>query len=193
MYPVLVVALIGAVIVLERTMTIVLRSRVSGQAFIDRVVQLVSAEKLDEAVRLCARSKSLLPDVGLLILRSGAREDADLAAVAAAALQTATPRVTRRLRYLPALAWAAVLLGALGAAHGARLMLIDMVDPTLAHARLASGFTVLGFGLGVAALFVVAHAWLASQSERLLEQANELSSRLVNALAERADVRLGHR
>src|SRR5258706_6235139 len=103
MYPVLIVALFGVAIAVERTIVIVLRSRVSGRVFIDRLVQLASAEKLEEAIRLCPRSKSVLPDIGLLILRSRAHDDddADLDPVPAAALKAVIPRRTQRLRYLP--------------------------------------------------------------------------------------------
>jgi hypothetical protein len=40
---------------------------------------------------------------------------------------------------------------------------------------------------------VLAHAYLASQAEAIVEQMDELSVRLINALIDRPDVRLGHR
>jgi hypothetical protein len=39
----------------------------------------------------------------------------------------------------------------------------------------------------------IAHAYLVSQSEQIIEQVDEFSVRLVNALIDRPDVRLGHR
>jgi hypothetical protein len=44
-----------------------------------------------------------------------------------------------------------------------------------------------------AAGLLLAHAYLASQAESIVEQMDELSARLINALIDRPDVRLGHR
>ena len=49
------------------------------------------------------------------------------------------------------------------------------------------------FGVLVAAALVLLHVYLASQAESIVEQMDELSVRLINALIDRPDVRLGHR
>jgi MFS family permease len=54
-----------------------------------------------------------------------------------------------------------------------------------------AGFALLG--LGVAAALVLAYAYLGAQAESIAEQMDELSVRLINALIDRPDVRLGHR
>ena len=45
----------------------------------------------------------------------------------------------------------------------------------------------------VAAPLWLVHAYLLSLSESIIEQIHEFSARLINALSERPDVRLGHR
>ena len=67
---ILAVAVIGLAVFIERFYTIVIKSKINGRAFIDRVVQLVRAGKIDDAIKLCAQSTAALPDMGLLILRS---------------------------------------------------------------------------------------------------------------------------
>jgi len=42
-------------------------------------------------------------------------------------------------------------------------------------------------------VLVIGRAYLVSQAEALTEQLHEFSARLVNALLDRPDVRLGHR
>jgi biopolymer transport protein ExbB/TolQ len=64
-------------------------------------------------------------------------------------------------------------------------------------AQLTAGFadalTPIGFGLAIAIVLTLGRAYLLSQSEAITEQIHELSARLINALIDRPDVRLGHR
>src|SRR5918999_5724774 len=118
MYFILATAVAGLAIFLERFYTIVIRSKINGRAFIERVIQLVRAGKIEDAIKLCAQSHAVLPDMGLLILRSRSRDEADLQNVADAAALAVLPRLTRRLHYLPMLANVATLLGLLGTILG---------------------------------------------------------------------------
>src|SRR5688572_20814082 len=104
MHFILAVGIIGLAVFLDRLFTIVIRSKINGRAFIERVIQLVRAGKIDEAIKLCTQSTAVLPDMGLLILRSRSRDEADLQNVADAAALSVLPRLTRRLHYLPMLA-----------------------------------------------------------------------------------------
>jgi biopolymer transport protein ExbB/TolQ len=62
---------------------------------------------------------------------------------------------------------------------------------------LASGIAYalrpLGVGLLTAIPFVAGHAYLVSESKKLAGQLDEFSVRLISALIDRPDVRLGHR
>ncbi|MDQ6635200.1 MAG: MotA/TolQ/ExbB proton channel family protein [Gemmatimonadota bacterium] len=196
---ILLTAIIGLAIFMERLYTIVIRSKINGRAFIERVIQLVRAGKVDDAIKLCTQSKAVLPDMGLLILRSRSRDEADLQNVADAAALSVLPRLTRRLHYLPMLANVATLLGLLGTIFGLRgaFAAVSAVSAAERSARLAAGIAVAlnatGFGLLTAVPLSVAHAYLVSQAETIIEQVDEFSVRLINALIDRPDVRLGHR
>ena len=196
---ILVVAVVGLAVFIERFYTIVIKSKINGRAFIDRVVQLVRAGKIDDAIKLCAQSKAALPDMGLLILRSRTRDEGDLQNVADAASLSVIPRLTRRLQYLPMLANVSTLLGLLGTIFGLRhaFAAVSSASATERSSQLAAGIAVAlnatGFGLMVAVPLSVAHAYLVSQAETIIEQVDEFSVRLINALVDRPDVRLGHR
>jgi hypothetical protein len=71
--------------------------------------------------------------------------------------------------------------------------------PSFAHDA-AAGFDVLRsglvptiFALGTAAVLTLGRTYLVSQSESISEDTREFSARLINALLDRPDVRLGHR
>jgi biopolymer transport protein ExbB/TolQ len=199
MHWILLTGIIGLAIFIERLYFIVIKSKVNGRAFIERVIQLVRAGKTEDAIRLCAQSKAALPDMGLLILRSRTRDEADLQNVADAAALSVIPRITRRLQYLPMLANVATLIGLFGTIYGLREAFASVAEASAAQRaeRLAAGIAVAlnatGFGLLVAIPLTVAHSYLVSQAEKIVEEVDEFSVRLINALIDRPDVRLGHR
>jgi biopolymer transport protein ExbB len=191
------VAVAGLAILIERLYVIVFRSKNNGRVFIERVIQLVRVGRIDEAIKVCAGSKAALPDIGLLILRSRSQDESDLQNVAAAALLFVVPKLTRRLQYLRSLAVAAILLGVLGTARGIHDALIGAGaiaargEQTLAN--LGASLTPTMFGLTVSIVLTIGGGYLVSQSERITEEIREFSARLINALIDRPDVRLGHR
>ena len=199
MYFILIIGLVGLAVFLERLYVIVVKSKITGRAFIERVIQRVRAGKAEDAIKLCAQSKAALPDMGLLILRSRSRDEADLQNVADAAALSVIPRLTRRLNYLPMLANVATLIGLFGTIYGLRAAFASVASASAAErsAKLAAGIAIAlnatGFGLLVAIPLTIAHSYLASQAETIVEQVDEFSVRLINALIDRPDVRLGHR
>jgi biopolymer transport protein ExbB/TolQ len=175
-----------------------LRSKNNGRRFIERVIQLVRAGKVDEAIKECASSRAVLPDIGLVILRSRSRDEVDLQNVASAAALSLNPRLTRRLQYLPSLAFAGVLVGAFALVIGTQAALVrsTATGPFRAEvvaAGLAGALGPLALALIVALILGIGRAYLVSQSESIIEQIEEFSARLINALIDRPDVRLGHR
>ena len=194
MHVILLVALIGAVVLVERVYVIVVRSKTNGRRFIERVIQLVRAGRVDEAIKECAGARAALSDMGLLILRSRSRDESDLQNVADAASLAVLPVLTRRLNYLPAIALTVGLLGLLGTiVNVQRVLASSSTIGAASGADVAAALTPSAFAVIVAAIFVIGRAYLASQSELIIEQINEFSARLINALIDRPDVRLGHR
>jgi biopolymer transport protein ExbB len=194
---ILLVGLAGIAVAVERLYVIVVRAKHKGRPFMERVIQLVRAGKVDEAIKECASTAAALPDMGLLILRSRSRDESDLQMVADAAALHVLPKLTRRTHYLPTLAVVAVLLGALGTVIGLREAFLhapatgDRGEPF--WTALGNALTPTVFGLAVAVVLTLARGFLVSQSEFITEQVQEFSARLINALIDRPDVRLGHR
>jgi biopolymer transport protein ExbB/TolQ len=191
---ILLVAGAGFAILVERIYVIVVRSKNNGRVFIERIIQLVRAGKVEDAIKACAASTAALPDIGLLILRSRSRDENDLHNVAHTAALSVLPKLTHRLQYLPTFAVVAVLLGLLGTMLGIRAALVDNAgDAARVAVGLGHAATPTAFGLGVAAALALGRGYLLHESESITEEIREFSARLINALIDRPDVRLGHR
>jgi biopolymer transport protein ExbB len=198
--PLLLVGGAGIALLIERIVYIVLRSKVHARPFIERVIALIRAGKVDEALALCAEHQSALPDLGLVILRSRSTDETALMHLAEASTLTVVPTLVRRLAWLPALAVASVLLGLCGGIANLHDALIIAATNTVAgqaDASLLRGIAYalrpVGAGLLTAVPLVLGHAFVRYESEKLIAQLEEFSVRLVNALVDRPDVRLGHR
>ncbi len=182
MHYILAIAVVGLAVAVERLYVVVVRAKTNARLFIERVISLVRAGKVEEAIRVCASSRTAVADVALLLLRSRTHDEEELENVAHAAELSVTPRLTKRLRYLPSLGAVAVLLGVAASLHA----LGEGVP-------LGISLRATEFALVVAAALVLVNAYLESQAESIVEQMDELSVRLINALIDRPDVRLGHR
>ena len=189
---ILLVGVAGLAILVERIYVVVIRSKNNGRVFIERIIQLVRSGKIDDAIKACAATTAALPDMGLLILRSRSRDEGDLHNVANTAALAVLPKLTHRMHYLPTLASVAVLLGALGTILEFRSALVASAGSSVSVA-LGHALSPAAFGVAVAATLTLGRGYLVDQSESITEQVREFSARLVNALLDRPDVRLGHR
>jgi biopolymer transport protein ExbB/TolQ len=190
-----VVAGLGLVLIADRVYVVIARAGFNARPFIERIIQLVRAGKTDEAIKLCSNARTVLSDVGLLILRTRTKEETDLQHVAEAAALSLVPRLHRRIHYFRVLALIAVALGAIGLLDGFRVALARQaaVGGTSVFIGLADALRAPEIGLSVAAILILAQGFFSGRAEQVVEQVDELSARLVNALIDRPDVRLGHR
>jgi hypothetical protein len=188
-----IVAGLGILLILERAYVALSRSGFNGRPFIERIIQLVRAGKIEEAIKHSSTSRTVLADIALLILRTRTQNETDLQEVASAAELSLVPRLKRRLPYFTMLAMIAILLGAVGLAEALRGNLMAGGSVATDPRHLAGGILALETGLSVAAALLLAQGFFTAQAEQVVEQVEELTARLVNALIDRPDVRLGHR
>ena len=159
------------------------------QQQLPRRVGIHPAGKIDDAIKLCAQSNAALPDMGLLILRSRTRDEADLQNVADAAALSVIPRLTRRLQYLPMLANVATLLGLLGTIFGLMTAFsgVGAADPSQRSAFLAAGISealnTTAFGLIVAVPAMLMHAFFVNRVERVADSMDETIVRLARVIS----------
>lgn len=189
--PLLLIALAGLLILAERIVYIVVRSKIHARPFMEKVIALVRAGKPEEALKLCADHQAALPDLGLVILRSRSTDEGDLLNVAKTATLTVIPALTRRLEWLPTLAKLSILVGILGAIANLHDALLRSASPL--PMGVAYALRPLAAGILAAVPFVAGHAYLVAESQKLAGHLEEFASRLINAMVDRPDVRLGHR
>ncbi|MEO7086094.1 MAG: MotA/TolQ/ExbB proton channel family protein [Gemmatimonadaceae bacterium] len=192
---ILLVGIGGLAVMAERVYVIVIRSKNNGRMFIERIIQLVRGGKIDEAIKQCAASTAALPDMGLIMLRSRSKDEINLQQLAGAAALTIIPRLTHRLHYLRTFALVAVMLGVLGTLHGISAALLAAGAGSNANLFTALGEALrpTALGLVVAMVLQIGRGYLAVQAEAITGEIHEFSARLINALIDRPDVRLGHR
>ena len=188
-----VVGLVGLILLIERFYVIVLRSKHNGRQSIERTIQLVRSGKLEDAIKLCAGASAVIPDIGLLILRSRAPDERELQTVADAAALFVLPKLSRRLSYLRTLSAVSIMLGVIGLLSGVRNALTANTATGVAWSSLATAIDPLALGLAIAIVLTLGHGYLTSQAEFITDDVREFSARLINALTNRPDVRLGHR
>ena len=189
-----VVAGLGVLLIVDRIYVVVARAGFNARPFIERIIQLVRSGKIDEAIKLCSASRTILSDVALLILRTRTKEEVDLQNVAEAAALSLVPRLHRRIHFFPVLAAIALALGMIGLLDGLRIAFEHQAATGASVSRgVAGALRAPEIGFSIAAILVLAQGFFAGRAEQVVEQVDELSARLVNALIDRPDVRLGHR
>lgn len=192
--PVVLVGVIGLAYVAERIWYISARSRVHARPFADEVVSLTRAGNVEEALRLCADHQAALADLGLVVLRNDAADARTLRETSEAAALSILPPHRRSAGPLTALTLILLLLGAVGALANLHAVL-TATDPTGDVWRDAAVYALrpVGVALLLALPLVAGGAFVAAASERLAEQLHDFSTRLVSAMTDAPDVRLGHR
>ena len=190
-----VVAGLGALLILDRVYVVLVRSGFNGRPFIERIIQLVRAGKTDEAIKVCGASRTILSDIALLILRTRTREETELQNIAEAATLSLVPRLDRRIHYFRVLAITSAALGAIGLLDGLRIAFErgGAAGSASVSFGIAAALRAPEIGIAVAVVLILAQGLFSGQARQVVEQVDELSARLVNALIDRPDVRLGHR
>jgi len=194
MAPLALVAVAGLLVLVERVVHVVRQSRVHARPFMERVIALARADRFDEALSLCASHQSALPDLGLVILRSRGSDETALRNVAEASALSVVPQLQRRIEWIYAFAVVAVLFGVLGAVVNLHDSLASSAAGGDVYARaLPYALRPLAAGISIAIPLVLGHAFVKSVAGTLAQHLSEFSARLINAVLDRPDVRLGHR
>lgn len=187
-----VVFAIGLAIAAERLWSLLVRLSVNSAAFMGQIEKLLEVGNLDRAVKLCAAAGgAALPRVVRAGLESA---DGDERAVKAAMDEVAAeiaPMLSRRFGPLSGLAAATALIGLVGAAVGLRQALGAFDARSLTEGiaffteRASMSLFSAAFGLGGAAVLVVAKVLLSATASRISGEIAHQSIRVQNLLAKR--------
>lgn len=197
MYGILSVLVIGTAIVVDRTIALVIRARVNARALWNEIEDLITHDKLADAL-LHAQSLSVplarVLAAGLAAAQRGeGRVGVDRHVEEA--IREVLPQLEKRVHYLYTLSNVATLIGLLGTVVGliTAFTAVSLADPAQKAALLANGISLAlnntAFGLMVAILLMLAYSFMQSRAAQLGDQIDEFSLRLANRLSERSGQR----
>jgi len=189
MWVILIIGLAGLGIAVERFMYIFLRSSSGRDKFLLDFSRLVLEKKYEDALSLCKVSK--LPIAAVLSSVVSERDKGKEAMVSAsdATFLTEAPRVNRYLSLLALIASLATLCGLAGTIFGL-IYTFDAVANRPAAERptaLAQGIsicmatTLIGLSVAIPLMFI--QGFLSLFSERIVQEMEEKSTKVINSLA----------
>lgn len=189
MWPILVCAVFGVSIGLERFFFIFFRASINAAAFMAQIQRLVLDDDVEGAVRLCnAEPSAALPRVIKAALVREARPEAEMRDAVEELSLEVYPEINRRLSFLPMIANVSTLLGLLGTIQGL-IQAFKAVGEASAEARsqaLSSGIAVAMyttfFGLFVAIPVIVSHGIVAARANALLDEIDQYGLKVMNLL-----------
>ncbi|MBI4406053.1 MAG: MotA/TolQ/ExbB proton channel family protein [Deltaproteobacteria bacterium] len=188
---VVIVAVMGTAIAIERWVAVQFRYSVNSRAFMAKLKKYILSDNIDRAISLCnSRSQALLPKV----LKSGLTRAKDSTADIQNAIDEATleaiPKLEARALYLPTLANLATLIGLFGTILGLIMAFRSAGDGVDAVQRqmflqkaiaIAMHTTCLGIAVAIPMLFV--HAVLQSRINQIISDIDQYSVKLINLLS----------
>jgi biopolymer transport protein ExbB len=195
MYPVLLVAALGTAVVIER-MLYISRAAANAEALWQQVKAQLTAQRIEEAIKLCQTRKQPIYQVLLQGLRAAKLSDSRDALQRAMeeAMLDVIPPLERRTPYLPILANVATLLGLLGTIIGViqAFSAVAAADPAQKAVLLARGIStalnMTAFGLIIAIPLILTYALMQSRTNKIVDALDQYSTKLMNYYTDRQTV-----
>jgi len=184
--------LFGATLVFERVKALYFDYTINAQEFAGKIKSFVLADKIEEAIRLCAaHPKSPLAYVMKGILERSDRDDHSIEQAMDVRLAEVLPKLNQRFGYLTMLSNVATLMGLLGTIHGLMISFeaVSFADPAQKQTILTQGIAMYmaatALGLGVAIPIMFFYAFLHSKQGQLMNETIEHCSKVVDLLTSR--------
>jgi biopolymer transport protein ExbB len=195
MWAILVTGVFCLAIIIERYVYLTMRKGVKSELFIRNILEFISKDDLASAIKLCQKGYKMAL---ARVVKAGldeATEGADRIrnAIDETMLKT-VPLLEKRTGYLAVIGNVATLLGLLGTVFGLIMSFAAVGRPGIDAAQkselLASGIaTAMNStfsGLSVAITAIVIFAFMKSKTQKIVDELDEYSLRVVNALIERS-------
>jgi biopolymer transport protein ExbB len=196
MFPILLVALAGTAIAIERYVTLT-RLTIRNRDAWGRIEPALTAGDFDTAREMTGKDDTEVSRLlGMGLARQGAvrrREDVEIAMDQG--LMEVIPQLEKRTHYLATFANLATLLGLLGTVSGLihAFAAVSAVNPAekanLLSASISEAMNCTAFGLMTAVPIVFVHALLQTKATELINSLEMASMRFLNAITERQSTR----
>ena len=195
MWSILTVAVFSLTIIIERFMYLKGRSNAETEAFVSEVLSDIQKDNIPAALRRCEEnthtSISGIIKAGLEQVNFGA--DRIRNTIDEAMLKT-VPELEKRTGYLAVIGNVATLLGLLGTVYGLIMSFAAVGRPgidaaqksELLAAGIATAMNSTFTGLSVAITAIMVFALIKSKTQKIIDELDEYSLRVVNALVEKS-------
>lgn len=187
MYFILTVAVIGIAIIVDRVINLIIRNKIDSHALWKRVSKHIADGDFDKARTACKGDAPLLRTMEAAVSVAGMGEKETQRAVDEASLEV-IPTIDTRIHYLLTLANISTLFGLLGTIHGLIMAFsaVASAEASQKSSLLASGIAIAlyntAFGIGVAIIFLVMYSVLMSRANRLIDEIDTYSLKIVNMI-----------
>lgn len=185
-------AIFAGVVIFERAKALFFTYSVDSTKFMTQVKTHILNDEIEQAISYCAgNQKAVLPRVVKTILERADRDDDGIRNAMEIASMEAVPQVTRRLGHLAMIANVATLVGLAGTISGLikSFQAISFADPSQKQTLLAQGISMAmnatAMGLFIAIPTMVIYSVLNARQNKILEDLEEGSSKVVDLLTSR--------
>lgn len=197
MYPILVVAAVGAAIAVERYVTLK-RTGAKNRAAWAQVEPLLMRGDFEKAREMTSKGDTTIArllSIGLALQGTVRRRD-DVEKAMEESMMESIPQLQKRTHYLATFANLATLLGLLGTVSGLihAFAAVATVNPAekanLLSASISEAMNCTAFGLMVAVPALFIHAFLQTKSSQLVDGLETAAIKFLNALTKRATAKV---
>jgi biopolymer transport protein ExbB/TolQ len=188
MYLNLVVSTMTIAIIADRITALVFRNQIRTKAFLEQIRQLINANNINRAVKLCSASNSPVAKVAKAGLVNIAKGEAFISTSMEEMLVEITPELKKRISALWSLANIGTLLGLLGTIFGLikTFSSLGAANPSDRARMLSDGIAEAmnntALGLSIAVTCMVAHLFLSGISRRQQSELETFALKLENFL-----------
>jgi biopolymer transport protein ExbB len=195
MWSILIVAVFSFAIIVERVLFLMSRSGFKADLFIKTIIGNIQKDEIPAAVTLCTKAKNMalaqVVKAGLEQVNFGAeriRNSID------ESMLKIIPQLEKRTGYLAVIGNVATLLGLLGTVYGLIMSFAAVGRPgidaaqksELLAAGIATAMNSTFSGLSVAITAIMIYALVKSKTQKIIDEIDEHSLRIVNALVEKS-------
>ena len=197
MFPILLVAAVGAAIAIERYVTLT-RVGARNRAAWARVEPALLRGEFDKARELTSKDDTVIArllSIGLALQGTVRRRD-DVEKAMEESMMESIPLLQKRTHYLATFANLATLLGLLGTVSGLihAFAAVATVNPAekanLLSASISEAMNCTAFGLMVAVPMLFVHAFLQTKSSQMIDGLETAAIKFLNALTTRATAKV---
>src|SRR5688572_12588746 len=197
MYPILVVAAVGAAIAVERYVTL-MRTGARNRAAWAQVEPHLMRGEFDKAREMTSQGDTVISrllSIGLALQGTVRRRD-DVEKAMEESMMEIIPKLEKRTHYLATFANLATLLGLLGTVSGLihAFSAVATVNPAekanLLSASISEAMNCTAFGLMTAVPLLFIHALLQTKTTELIDSLETASVKFMNSLANRQAARV---